>query len=565
MEKNSIELSWIPDLAGIPMALTDLNLWKIVIFSIIVSLLITIPVAARPAAVKTGRVQLSMTVSQIFFILGRLANLFYLPLMAVFVDRASKSGQTQQLSSQILAIILASSIGAFISFVTLKNFVSLYSFVVDRIEEFGSLVGCIKAHLNPKRWPAVLAAFLNSTPLGVKFGRLNGVSADFLLINIFANAVWTAGALCAVFVSAQYPQYATTALLLSGLVNAFAAIAFSVWVDPKAALITDKVINGERPADQVNIAAYHLALGNFVGCLLGVFAFGPGCSLIAIAAKALGQQGQGLSDGIWVVVAINALVTLLASTTYASRISAVLTGRVATALSIYNLFFLVTRLAGQVYAPVLGSVSDHLKHGHLDELEGLFRKIIGGASVGVLVGILLLPTFVEIYNKAVEQLDKRGDLAKVMLLCLLPQNWPSIISCFRAPSLLGVRPADFKTIPKTFLFGNILVLSIQTVGVMAATFAGAQLGDGLSRTATLLSSVVNGLATITLSVVVDPTIAMIADRCASHERPEKDVKTMAVGLLGGMLIGTLLAQAVFGPAVSIIGFAATVFSKLMSR
>lgn len=563
MEKNSIELSWMPDLAGIPAVLADLNLWKIIVFSIIVSMLTAIPVAARPAAVKTGRVQLSMTVSQIFFILSRLANLFYLPLMAVFVDQATKTGKTQLLAYQIQAIILATSVGALLSFVGLKNFISLYSFTVEKIEEFGSLAGCIKAHLNPRRWKSLLTAFLDSSPLGVRLGQLKGVSADFLVINVFANAIWCAGALCAVFVSAQYPKYATTALLLSGLVNAFPAIAFSVWVDPKAALITDRALKGERPAEQVNIAAYHLALGNFVGCLFGVFAFGPGCSLIAIAAKGLGQQGQGLSDGIWIVVAINALVTLLASTTYASRISAVITGRVATALSIYNLFFLVTRLAGQVYAPVLGSVSDHLKHGHLDELEALFRKIIGGASVGVLVGILLLPTFVEIYNKAVYQLDKRGDLAKVMLLCLLPKNWPAIFSCLRAPSLLGVTTGDFKSLPKTFLFGNILVLSIQTVGVMAATFAGAQLGDGLSRTATLLSSVVNGLATITLSVVVDPTIAMIADRCASNERPQKDVKTMAVGLLGGMLLGTLLAQAVFGPAVSLIGFAATIFSKLM--
>lgn len=563
MEYFSIVGSWIPNLAGIPAVLGDLRLWMVLIFSAVVALLGSVSVASRPAAVSTGQVQVALSVSQIFLILQRLANLFYLPLMASVVDKALKAGHSDHVDEQILAVILASSVGGFLSFVLLGNFVSFYRFAVEQMVEFGSSLRFFRSLLHPRRWPELVAVFRRSTPLNVKLFQLQGVPADFLIMNVVATAIWTSGALSAVAVSAHYPEYQSTAVLLSGLVNAFAAIAFSVFVDPKAAVITDQVIKKERPDHHVNVASYHIAFGNFVGALLGVLTFGPACSLIATAAQKLGGHGQGFVDGIWYVVAINTVVMLLASTTYASRVSAVTTKRAATALAIYNLFFLVTRLAGQVYAPILGSVCDHLVRqgpGQIQQLEMLFRKIIFGGTLGVLGGFLLLPTFIEVYNKAVAQLDRHGDLSKVLLMCLLPTKWPKIISCLRPPSLLGVRVSDFQTLPKSFLIGNVLVLSVHSVGVMAAIYAGAELGEGFSRTATYLSSVVNGLATITLGMVVDPTTALIADNCLSSKRPEKDIKTTAVGLLFGMLLGTLIAQVVFMPAVWVIELAAKIMA-----
>ena len=544
--------------------LAEPRLLFVIAISAAVALLGTISVAARPAAVITGRVQLSLSVSQIFFMITRFANIFYLPLMASFVDQAVHRGKTDQLQAQIMWVILGSAAGALASWICLGNFVSLYRYGVEQIQAAGSTVRVMTRHLRPSRWSQPFKAFFAPTHLGVRLFRLEGVEPGFLLFNVVATSIWTVGALSALFVSAQYPQYKSTAVLLSGLVNAFAAISFSVWVDPKAALITDKVIKGQRPENQVNVTAVHLAMGNFVGSLLGLAMFFPGTRLIAFAAQGLGSQGQGLVGSLWVLVVLNIVVTLLSSTTYASRVSAVVTGHVATALSIYNLFFLVTRLAQQIYAPVLGSVSDHLVSdgpGHLGELEGIFRTILGGAGVGALLGLLLLPTFVQIYNQAVYQLDRRGSIPSVMLACLSPRAWPTIWACLRRPGLLGVTLADFRSIPKGFLFGNVLVISIYTVGVMAAIFAGAELGDKAARTANLLSSVVNGLATITLSVIVDPTISLIADQAVKKERSQKDVFTMAVGLMFGMLLGVLLSQAVFTPAVAVISFFATLLAS----
>ena len=538
--------------------LADARLDFVIILSGVVSLLTTLSVAARPAAILTKRVTMAMTIAQLFFMVTRFANLFYLPIFSSFVDAAVRTHNTDRLLGQILWVVVGSAIGAMLSWLLLPNFVSLFCFGVEQLDRHGSVFRVMKWGLRPSSWMQTLKAFAARARLGVKLFQLEGVEKGFLFFNVVATSIWTVGALCAIYISAELPHFSSTAVLLSGFVNSFAAIAFSIFVDPKAALITDQAIAGERPAHHVNIAAVHLAFGNFLGAALGLLVFYPGAALIRWATHALGSQGDDLAGSIWILVLLNLVFTLMASTTYASRVSAVVTRRVATALSIYNLFFLITRLAGQIYAPLLGSVSDHIVSKgpqHLGELQTIFRIILMGASLGALLGLLLLPTFVEIYNKAVRQLDKRGSIPAVFLAMLHPANWAGIFSCLRAPSFFGIKLTEVKEIPRSFLIGNVLVISIHTVGVLAAIYVGAEV-EHLRRTATLLSSTVNGLATVTLSILVDPTIALITDRCVANERPQRHIFVTAVMLMLGMLIGTLLSQLVFTPATWVIKAAA---------
>lgn len=534
--------------------LGDGRLWFIMVLAAAVSLLTTLNVAARPAAVLTGRVAMAFTISSLFFMATRFANLFYAPLLARYVDQAVKTGKPEVLYGQIQWVIVGSAFGALGAALLLPTFVELYARGVRSMEYRQSMLRVLRRLAHPRSWITVLGSARPPSWMGVRLLALDGIPADFLVINVLATAVWTAGALCALLASAIVPAYAATAVLLSGLVNAFAAIAFSVWVDPKAALITDQALAGERPREHVTITAVHLSVGNVLGGMLGLLVLTPGTMLIVHAAQSIGQQGGNLATSLWVVVALNALVTLLASTTVVSRVSAAVTGRVATALAVYNLFFLVTRLAQQVYAPVLGSVADHVVETHqpLDALLVAFRWVIFGATGGVLLGWLLMPTFVEVYNRTIRALDRLGSIPALFLALLKPQTWPAVVGTLRRPSIMGVTLADLRSLPHGFLWGNILVVSVYTVGVMAAIYAGAELSDNLKRTATLLSSVVNGVATITLSLVVDPTSALITDQTVSGVRPLRHIYAMAVFLIGGMLLGTLLSQVLFWPAIRVI-------------
>src|SRR5690606_25009093 len=122
---------------------------------------------------------------------------------------------------------------------------------------------------------------------------------------------------------------------------------------------------------------------------------------------------------------------------------------------------------------------------------------------------------------------------------------------------------SFKNIPKTFLYLNALLVSIYAVGVLASLMAGAFLPD-LRTTAVQLSGVVNGMATILLTLFVDPTGSLLTDQAVHGKRPLQDVKAAIAGLVISRLIGTLiLAQILFLPATQYIMKITEMVSKLI--
>jgi len=92
------------------------------------------------------------------------------------------------------------------------------------------------------------------------------------------------------------------------------------------------------------------------------------------------------------------------------------------------------------------------------------------------------------------------------------------------------------------------MVAIYAVGVLAALYAGAQLPD-LRTTASQLSGIVNGIATILLALLVDPTSAHIVDQVVREKRDLQDARTMVFLLAAGRVVATLLiAQLIFLPA-----------------
>ncbi|MCA9781548.1 MAG: DUF2837 family protein, partial [Candidatus Eremiobacteraeota bacterium] len=114
-----------------------------------------------------------------------------------------------------------------------------------------------------------------------------------------------------------------------------------------------------------------------------------------------------------------------------------------------------------------------------------------------------------------------------------------------------------------FLIGNVIVLTFLTVGQLAAIYAGAALAPEVARTATLLSPLINGVATITLSIIVDPGCATIVDDAIKGERELEDVETMTFWLALGSVIGTSLAQLLFLPGAWFIGEIAKLVGKIL--
>lgn len=286
-------------------------------------------------------------------------------------------------------------------------------------------------------------------------------------------------------------------------------------------------------------------------------------------------------ERLLLVAVLTAVIHLVNTLAYAMRLSGVRTGRLATAVSLFNVLFLLASTANTVQAPLLASIVERaiktgkalsggmiptdqmvLQPAYLEQLAILdqnIRLVIVSATVGTLLGAALIPAFVRIFIRAIYLLEENGSVPRLIGMVLFsPRRFWRLSRQFYLPrrNTLKQMTARRMALPKTFLVLNIVVTGIYTTGVLSALYAMALFPDFRS-TAALLSAVVNGIATVLAAIVVDPTAAAITDQAVRGERSEEDVKQMALYLAVTRILGTVFAQVIFLPAAYFIKYVAT--------
>ena len=258
-------------------------------------------------------------------------------------------------------------------------------------------------------------------------------------------------------------------------------------------------------------------------------------------------------NAIIVVCFFTACIHIFETLALGMRYAGAKTKQVATSISFVNTSFLIARLSNMFQAPLLGALVDQsIKGASTAMLMDSFRLIIFSAFLGNLIGAILLPTLVYAFEKAILEFSQKGSMLKILLKLLSPVTWWKLIKVFKLPSLRMLKNTSFKNIPKGFIYLNALLVSIYAVGVLSSLMAGAFLPD-LRSTAVQLSGIVNGMATILLTLFVDPTGSLITDQAVHGKRPLSDVKSAVIALTISRIIGTfILAQIIFGPAVQYI-------------
>jgi len=90
------------------------------------------------------------------------------------------------------------------------------------------------------------------------------------------------------------------------------------------------------------------------------------------------------------------------------------------------------------------------------------------------------------------------------------------------------------------------------VGVLAANYSAILIPELHRLAAAGSSGMINGIATVLLTLFIDPKAAIITDQALRGNRPYGDVKALVVLLITTKLIGTILGQVLFLPAAKII-------------
>jgi hypothetical protein len=157
--------------------------------------------------------------------------------------------------------------------------------------------------------------------------------------------------------------------------------------------------------------------------------------------------------------------------------------------------------------------------------------------------------------RGVGAFERTGSLPHAIGRALNPRVFGEVLRTLRFPPLDVFSRFSLREVPAKLLVGNVIVTGIYAAGVVASYLASVIQPD-VARTALSASGLVNGVATIAFTLIVDPTSALIVDKAVKGERTLHDVKTMVAYLGLTAVIGTLVAQLILWPAALFIGSAA---------
>jgi len=265
---------------------------------------------------------------------------------------------------------------------------------------------------------------------------------------------------------------------------------------------------------------------------------------------------------LYVALAINVVIQAIQIGAYAARLAGVRTGRVATSISLFNLFVTASRLATMVYTLMLGPLADHagnvVKSAPLAEVPGIqhtfelqLRLIILAGTVGTVIGGLLLPMFTYMYVRGVRSFERTRSLPHSLVRLFYPRVIVDVLRHVRLPSFKELLSFSPRRVPKRLLVFNVVVTGIYAIGVVAAYYASV-LAPAVARTAIGTSGLINGIGTVAFTFFVDPTSSIIVDEAVKGERPHEDVKAMVFYLALTAVIGWVLSQLILWPSAEAI-------------
>jgi hypothetical protein len=261
---------------------------------------------------------------------------------------------------------------------------------------------------------------------------------------------------------------------------------------------------------------------------------------------------------------------------YAARLAGVITERIATSISLFNLFMTFGRLANLFSSITIGPLTDHAAErarafhsAHdaiaLGALQGTvlwqLRLIVFAGTLGMIGFSIMLPWFIYLFQRGVRSFEARGSIPHSLFRLADPAVWRDIIFSYRMPSNERLRSFSMGVLPKRMLIFNVVIYAVYSIGVVSSYYA-SLLDITAARTALSLSGIVNGVGTIAFTLFVDPTASLIMDEATQGKRPIEHVRSMVFYLALTAIIGTLISQVILWPAAKVIEIVAHFFTHI---
>lgn len=258
-----------------------------------------------------------------------------------------------------------------------------------------------------------------------------------------------------------------------------------------------------------------------------------------------------------IICLLTAAINLIGTLAYAARIAGVRTRRIAISFALFNVLVLVSRTSNSFLGPFLAKrIETRIVGGGGDALFGDFQIVLASASIAVAVGIVLVPTGQRLFTKAIGYFQEHRSTTRLILRTATPTGLKAVRDALHPPQLSQLRDlVRERGVGWGVLLANCLAQALLTVGVLASLYAG-YLNPEFRVTASQLSAVINGVATILLFALIDPQLSVMTDDVVDGRVSEALFRRTIVWISFSRLAGTLLAQAIFLPAAQLIAWIA---------
>jgi len=258
-----------------------------------------------------------------------------------------------------------------------------------------------------------------------------------------------------------------------------------------------------------------------------------------------------------IICLLTAAINLIGTLAYSARIAGVRTRRIAMSFALFNILVLVSRTSNSFLGPFLAKrIETRLHQGGGEALLWDFRVVLFSAAAAVAVGIVLVPTGQRLFSRAIGYFQRNRSTTRMILRSASPAGLRTIRQAIALP-----KPSQFAALAKPrgvgwgVLIANVLAQALITVGVLASLYAG-YLNPEFRVTASQLSAVVNGFATILLFALIDPQLSVMTDDVVEGRVSEPLFRRTIVWISFSRLAGTLLAQALLLPGAAAIAWIA---------
>ncbi|GKU25529.1 lipid II flippase Amj family protein [Clostridium folliculivorans] len=251
-----------------------------------------------------------------------------------------------------------------------------------------------------------------------------------------------------------------------------------------------------------------------------------------------------------ILIVATILIHFIDTLSYSVRLNSVKSGNFALSTSLFNLIVLVSRTANTFQGPLIGYMIDDSIRSKYDPISNI-RGVIFAASGGTILAIILIPTFLKLFEIGMKKLEVTGSIPSLVIQSLSISNIKRIARNTIKPKKSMIKNLRYKNIPKRLLLLNALITGVYTVGVLAANYASFMV-PYKANAIVQSSGLINGIASILLTLFIDPKSAIITDEAYRGKREYGDVKALVIMLIGTKLLGTLLGQLLLVPSAKLL-------------